>query len=69
MLKLNVSFIGKNKKCKTKYALLKKLFLIEDKDINCVREIAGKSVSRICGFILYTRANAFVAKVMKDEEL
>lgn len=44
------------------------MFPLENDDVSCIRDVAKKSVSRISGFILYTRADAFVAKVLKDED-
>lgn len=44
------------------------MFPLENNDVSCIREVANKTISRICGFILYTRADAFVTKVLKDED-
>ena len=44
------------------------MFSLENDDVSVIREVAQKSKSRICGFILYTRADAHIIKVIKDED-
>ena len=44
------------------------MFSLENDDVSVIREVAQKSKSRICGFILYTRADAHIKKVIKDED-
>lgn len=44
------------------------MFSLENDDVSVIREVAQKSKSRICGFILYTRADAHITKVIKDED-
>lgn len=44
------------------------MFPLENNDVELIRKVAKVSRSRICGFIMYTKADAFVAKVLKDED-
>lgn len=44
------------------------MYPLEMNDVDLIRKVAKKSRSRICGFIMYTRADAFVAKVLKDDD-
>lgn len=44
------------------------MFPLEMNDVGLIRETAKESRSRICGFIMYTKADAFVAKVLKDDD-
>lgn len=44
------------------------MFTLDKSDISIIREVAKGATSRICGFIMYTRKDAFVAKVINDKE-
>lgn len=44
------------------------MFPLDNNDVELIRKVANVSRSRICGFIMYTKADAFVAKVLKDED-